>query len=80
MGDVEVDLLGAVVALCAKGDSQLHLPEGRDGAAGDPCEGPGGHEPIVWDLEHLECVDGDDVQACTPINKGFADSLSCLLD
>ena len=74
VGDVEVDLLSAVVAWRAEGDSEPHLPKGRDGAAGDPGEGPGRHEPVVWNLEHLKGVDGDDVQACTPIDEGLADS------
>ena len=74
MGDVKVDLLCAVVARRAKGDSEPHLPKGRDGASGDPSEGPGGHEPIVWNLEHLEGVDGDDVQAGTPIDERLANS------
>ena len=74
VGDVEVDLLSAVVAWHAEGDSEPHLPKGRDGAAGDPSEGPRGHEPVIWNLERLKCVDGDDIQARTPINEGFADS------
>ena len=62
------------VARRTKGDSEPHLPKGRDGAAGDPGEGLGGHDPIIWNLEHLEGVDGDDNQACAPINERFDDS------
>ena len=71
--DVEVDELAAVVLLRAKGDSELDLPQRLDGSAGDSREGPGGHEPLVGHLKCLESLDGNDVQACTPIDERLGD-------
>ena len=71
--DIEVDQLGALVGLRAKGDREPHLPRRGCEALCHPREGPGGHEPLVGHLKLLEGLDRDDVEACTPINERLGD-------
>ena len=73
VGDVEVDELGAVVVALSEGDREADLPYRGGGAVSYSREALGGLKLIVWHLEAVECLDGQDVKPSAAVNEGPGD-------
>ena len=73
MGDIEVNELDAVVVALPKGDRKANLPYWNGGTISDSCEGLGRLKLIVWHLEIVECLDGQEVESCSAIDEGPGD-------
>ena len=73
VGDVEVDELSAVVVALAEGDREADLPYRGGGATGHSLEGLGRLKLVVWRLEAVERLDGQDVKPCAAVDEGLAD-------
>ena len=69
VGDVEVNELGAVVVTLPKGDRKANLPYRNGGTISDSSERLGWLKLIVWHLEVVECLDGQDVESCSAIDE-----------
>ena len=73
VGDVEVDELGAVVVARPEVDREADLPNRNRGAIGDSGERLGWLKLIVRHLEIVECLYGQDVEPCPPVDEGPGD-------
>ena len=71
MGNVEVDELSAVVVALAKGDREADLPYQGGGAIGHSREGLGWLQLIIWHLEAVEHLDGENIEPCTAVDEGL---------
>ena len=73
MCHIEVEALGAIVLASTERDSKAYLAQGDRGPVGDASEWPRRCQPLVGDLQLLECLDGDHVEARTPIKEFLGD-------
>ena len=73
MGDVEVDKLSAVIVALPKGDGKTNLPYWNSGTISDSWERLGWLKLIVWHLEIVERLDGQDIEPCSAIDEGLGD-------
>ena len=71
VGDVEVDEFGAIVVTLAEGDREADLPYRGDGAVGHSRERLGRLKLVIWHLEVVERVDGQDIEPCTAVDEGL---------
>ena len=70
MGVVKVDELSVVVVAFSKGVWEVDLTYRHGGAIGHSRERFGRLELLIWHLEVVEGVDGQDVEPCTAVDKG----------
>ena len=63
---IEVEDLGAIVLASLKRDSEAYLAQGNRGTIGDAGEWHRRCQPLVGDLQLLERLDRDHVEARTP--------------
>ena len=73
MRNVEVNELSAVVVALPEGDRKADLPYRNCGTISDSGERLGWLKLIVWHLEIVECLDGQDVKPCSSIDEGPSD-------
>ena len=73
MGDVEVNELSAIVVALPKGDRKANLPYRNAGTISDSRERLGWLKLIIWHLEIVERLDGQNVDSCSAIDEGSGD-------
>ena len=71
--DVKVNELSAVVFALPEGDRKADLPYRDGGTISDSRERLGWLKLIVWHLEIVECLDGQDIEPCSAIDEGPGD-------
>ena len=73
VGDVEVNELGVVIVALPKGDRKTYMPYRNSGTISDPTERLGRLKLIVWHLEIVEHLDGQDIESCSTVDEGLGD-------
>ena len=71
--DVKVNELSAVVVALPKSDREADLPYRNYGTISDSGERLSWLNLIVWHLEIVECLDGQDIEPCSAIDEGPGD-------
>ena len=73
MWHIKVEALSAIVLASPERDSKAYLAQGNRGSVGDAREQPRRRQPLVGDLQLLERLDRDHVEARTPIKECLGD-------